>query len=136
MLGDRIAVMDRGRVRQVGAPGEVYRNPRDRFVASFLGTPAMNFLDADAARVQLPVPDGVTLGVRPEHVRLGSEGAATRVDLVEVAGSEAYVHLENGLVAHVPAEVRPAEAAEVHVAIRREDAYLFDAVSGERVPWE
>jgi ABC-type sugar transport system ATPase subunit len=113
----------------------VYRDPGDRFVASFLGTPAMNFLDAEAARVHLPVPDGVTLGVRPEHLRLGSEGTATRVDLVEVAGSEAYVHLENGLVAHVPTAARPAEGAEVHVAFRREDAYLFDAVSGERVSW-
>ena len=133
-LGDRVAVMDRGRVRQIGPPEEVYREPRDRFVASFLGTPAMNFLDAEAARVHVPVPAGVTLGVRPEHVRLGSEGVATRVDLVEVAGSEAYVHLENGLVAHVAAEARPAEGAEVHVVIRREDALLFDAETGGRVP--
>jgi ABC-type sugar transport system ATPase subunit len=134
-LGDRIAVMDKGRVRQVGPPDEVYREPRDRFVASFLGTPAMNFLDAEAARVFVAVPDGAELGVRPEHVRLGAEGAATRVDIVEVAGSEAYVHLENGLVAHVPADARPAEGAEVRVAIRREDARLFDAASGERLEW-
>jgi ABC-type sugar transport system ATPase subunit len=135
-LGDRIAVMDKGRVRQVGPPDEVYREPRDRFVASFLGTPAMNFLEADAARAFLPVPDGVVLGVRPEHVRLGAEGAVTRVDLVEVAGSEAYVHLENGLVAHLPAEARPAERAEVRVVIRREDARLFDAATGERTKWQ
>jgi ABC-type sugar transport system ATPase subunit len=134
-LGDRIAVLDRGRVRQVGPPEEVYREPRDRFVASFLGTPAMNFLEADAARDFLAVPDGATLGVRPEHVRLGSEGLATRVDLVEVAGSEAYVHLENGLVAHVPSEARPAEGAEVRVTIRREDARLFDAAAGDRLEW-
>jgi ABC-type sugar transport system ATPase subunit len=134
-LGDRIAVMDTGRVRQVGVPDEVYREPRDRFVAAFLGTPAMNFLDAEAARAFLPVPDGATLGVRPEHVRLRADGVVTRVDLVEVTGSEAYVHLENGLVAHVPAERRPAEGAEVHVAIRREDARLFDETTGERVAW-
>jgi multiple sugar transport system ATP-binding protein len=135
-LGDRIAVMDKGRVRQVGPPDEVYRDPRDRFVASFLGTPAMNFVEAREARAFLPVPDGAVLGVRPEHVRLGAEGAAaTRVDLVEIAGSEAFVHLENGLVAHVAAEARPAEGAEVRVAIRREDARLFDAGSGERIEW-
>jgi ABC-type sugar transport system ATPase subunit len=135
-LGDRIAVMDKGRVRQVGPPDEVYREPRDMFVASFLGTPAMNFLDADAARAFVAVPDGAVLGVRPEHVRLGAEGAAaTRVDLVEVAGSEAYVHLENGLVAHVPAGARPAESAEVRVAIRRDDVRLFDTESGERLKW-
>ena len=134
-LGDRIAVMDRGRVRQVGPPDEVYREPRDRFVASFLGTPAMNFLDAEAARAFVAVPGGAEVGVRPEHVRLGPDGVATRVDIVEVAGSEAYVHLENGLVAHVPADARPAEGAEVHVAIRREDVRLFDAESGERLEW-
>ena len=43
-LGDRIAVLDAGRVRQVGTPDEVYSRPQDRFVAGFLGTPAMNFL--------------------------------------------------------------------------------------------
>jgi ABC-type sugar transport system ATPase subunit len=82
------------------------------------------------------VPDGAELGVRPEHVRIGAEGAAaTRVDLVEVAGSEAYVHLENGLVAHVASDARPAEGAEVRVAIRPEDARLFDAATGERLEW-
>ena len=134
-LGDRVAVMDRGRVRQVGAPDEVYGEPRDRFVAAFLGSPAMNFLDADAARAYLPLPDGAVLGVRPEHLRLGADGVPARVDLVELAGSEAYVHLENGLVAHVPAEARPAEGAEVRVTVRPEDARLFDAETGERRPW-
>jgi ABC-type sugar transport system ATPase subunit len=135
-LGDRIAVMHKGRVRQVGPPEEVYREPQDRFVASFLGTPAMNFLDAEAARAFLAVPDGAELGVRPEHVRLDAEGAAaTRVDIVEVAGSEAYVHLENGLVARVPAEAAPAEGAEVRVAIRRDDVRLFDAETGKRLEW-
>ena len=134
-LGDRIAVMDKGRVRQVGPPEEVYREPRNRFVASFLGTPAMNFLEADAARAFLVVPDDATLGVRPEHVRLGSEGVQARVDLVEVAGSEAYVHVDGGLVARVPAGSRPAEGADVRVAIAREQALLFDAASGERIEW-
>ena len=46
------------------------------------------------------------------------------------------MHLENGLVAHVPAEVRPAEGAEVRVTVRPEDARLFDAATGERRPWE
>jgi ABC-type sugar transport system ATPase subunit len=133
-LGDRIAVLEQGRVRQVGTPDELYREPRDRFVAAFLGAPKMNFLEDDAARSFLPMPDGAVLGVRPEHVRLG-DGVATRVDLVELAGSEAYVHLENGLVARVSAEHRPSEGAEVRLAIRREDAMLFDAASGERLEW-
>jgi ABC-type sugar transport system ATPase subunit len=134
-LGDRIAVMEAGRVRQVGTPDEVYRRPRDRFVAAFLGTPEMNFLEASEARRFLPVPDGVTVGVRPEHVRLDGQGVPHRVDLVEVTGSDAYLHLQDGLVARVDADRRPKEGAEVRVTFGREDAHLFDAESGERRQW-
>jgi sn-glycerol 3-phosphate transport system ATP-binding protein/multiple sugar transport system ATP-binding protein len=130
-LGDRIAVMDAGRVRQVGTPDEVYREPRDRFVATFLGMPAMNFVAAPF----LSPPAGTVAGVRPEHVRLGDGGVPARVELVEAAGNEAYVHLEGGLVARVPADERPAEGARVGVTLRREDAHLFDAQSGERRAW-
>ncbi|MGH3131494.1 MAG: ABC transporter ATP-binding protein [Gaiellaceae bacterium] len=134
-LGDRIAVLDAGRVRQIGPPDEVYREPADRFVAAFLGTPAMNFLEHEQARHLLPVPAGATLGVRPEHVRLGEEGLPSLVELVEVAGSEAYVYLDRGLVARVPADDRPADGGEVRVTVRREDAHLFDAATGIRRGW-
>jgi len=132
MLGDRIAVLDGGRVRQIGTPDEVYRTPHDRFVAGFLGSPAMNFPDAAVAGVLVAVPEGASLGVRPEHVRLGGDGAPARVELVEVAGSDAYVHLDRGLVARVAAEDRPAEGDDVRVAVRAADAHFFD-VSGERL---
>jgi ABC-type sugar transport system ATPase subunit len=134
-LGDRIAVMDAGRVRQVGAPDEVYARPRDRFVAAFLGTPAMRFLSPEAARAFLAMPEGTVLGVRPEHVRLVPDGVPARVDIVEVAGSDAFVHLDRGLVAKVPADARPAEGAEVRIAIDRTDTHLFDEGSGERMEW-
>jgi multiple sugar transport system ATP-binding protein len=134
-LGDRIAVMDSGRVRQVGTPDEVYTRPRDRFVGTFLGTPAMRFLSPDEARPFLPVPEGAVLGVRSEHVRLVPDGVRARVDIVEVAGSDAFVHLDRGLVSKVPADARPAEGAEVGVALERAGAHLFDEDSGERVEW-
>jgi ABC-type sugar transport system ATPase subunit len=98
-LGDRIAVMDAGRVRQVGTPDELYSRPRDRFVAAFLGTPAMNFLLPEAARLFFPVPQGIVVGVRPEHVRVVPNGVLARVEIVEVAGSDAFVHVDRGLVA-------------------------------------
>jgi multiple sugar transport system ATP-binding protein len=134
-LGDRIAVMRTGRVHQVGPPDEVYREPRDRFVAAFLGMPGMNFLDPAKAHAFLSVPDGTTLGIRPEHVKLGSEGVPARVEIVEVAGSDAYLHLDNGLVARVEVEERPPEGAEVRVSFSRERAHLFDDESGERRSW-
>jgi ABC-type sugar transport system ATPase subunit len=131
-LADRVAVMDAGRVRQIGTPDEVYRSPQNVFVAGFVGTPRMNFLDADEARPFFAVPDGALAGVRPEHVRLDGE-VPRRVDLVEVAGSEAYVHLAGGLVITVPAGGRPAEGDEVRVAIRLEDVHFFHAASGKRL---
>ena len=134
-LGDRIAVMDAGRVRQVGTPDELYSRPRDRFVAAFLGTPAMNFLSPEAARSFLRVPDGTVLGIRPEHVRLVPDGVPARVEIVEIAGSDAFVHVDRGLVSRVPADARPAEGAQIGLAIDRSSAHLFDEASGARVEW-
>jgi sn-glycerol 3-phosphate transport system ATP-binding protein/multiple sugar transport system ATP-binding protein len=134
-LGDRIAVLDAGRVRQVGTPDEVYRRPRDRFVASFLGSPTMNFLTAEEARPFHELPPGTVLGVRPEQVRVGGDGVAARIELVEVAGSDAYLHLDRGLVIRVAAEERPREGEEVRIGFDRASAHLFDAASGDRVDW-
>jgi multiple sugar transport system ATP-binding protein len=131
-LGDRIAVMDAGRVRQVGTPDEVYRTPQDTFVAGFVGTPRINFLDAEAAERLLTVPQGAVAGVRPEHVRLDGQ-EPRRIEDVEVAGSEAYIHLAGGLVATVQADGRPAVGDEVRIGISPEDVHLFDADTGERL---
>ena len=131
-LADRVAVMGAGRVRQLGRPDEVYSRPANRFVAAFLGTPRMNFLEADAARAFVAVPEGTELGVRPEHLRLDGDVPA-RVDLVEVAGGDAFAHLTGGLVARVAAESRPSEGDEVRLGVRPEDVHLFDAETGERV---
>ncbi len=125
-LADRIVVLNAGRVEQAGTPLELYHRPRNRFVAGFIGSPAMNFLDvvsegrADGSvRVWLPggVPleipveipvDGaappagtsLTLGVRPEHVGLAGEGVAlvAAVIAVERLGGETHCHtaLEDG----------------------------------------
>ena len=131
-LGDRVAVMDGGRVRQVGTPEDVYRRPRDAFVAGFVGTPRMNFLDAASARRYVAAYEGATVGVRPEHVRLDGE-VPDRVELVEVAGNDSYVHLASGLVATTDADGRPAEGDQVRVGIRAADVHLFDE-AGERLP--
>jgi sn-glycerol 3-phosphate transport system ATP-binding protein/multiple sugar transport system ATP-binding protein len=132
-LGDRIAVLEAGRVRQVGTPDEVYSRPADLFVARFVGTPAMNVLAAEAARPFLEIPEGTVLGVRPEHVRLEADGIPSRVDLVEVAGSDAFVFLDRDLVARVPADRRPEEGAEAHVAFDRAAVHLFDEATGRRL---
>ena len=88
-MGDRIAVIDHGRVRQVGTPSEIYDNPADRFVATFVGTPPMNIL----------AKNGGFLGFRPENFlpRNMIEGSAVaefsfRVDRSEYLGSERIVY--------------------------------------------
>ena len=131
-LADRVAVMDAGAIRQVGAPAEVYDRPSDRVVAAFLGTPRMNFLSADAARPFLEVPASLEVGIRPEHVRLDGN-VARRVELVEVAGGDAYVHLGGDLVARVASDARPAEGDEVRLGIRRKDVHFFELATGKRV---
>ncbi len=69
-LADKIVVLRDGRVEQVGDPMELYNNPDNKFVAGFLGSPAMNFLQ----RAPIDVPHGGTLGIRPEHLRLEKGG--------------------------------------------------------------
>jgi sn-glycerol 3-phosphate transport system ATP-binding protein len=106
-LGDRIAVMNEGRLLQLGTPDEIYRSPRSLFVAGFMGSPPMNLLKgvADSGeiragdlRLRLPgVPDGeIVVGLRPEALRVrGAEGEpslSVRVDVVEALGHEIVMH--------------------------------------------
>jgi multiple sugar transport system ATP-binding protein len=133
-LGDRIAVLSRGLVAQVGMADDIYRRPVDRFVASFVGSPAMNFLPPEAGPRFGLSADG-ELGVRPEHVRLGEGEVEGEVAIVEPAGSEAFVHLDaagSRLVARVPPEDLPEPGARVRVAIRSADVHRFDA-EGKRI---
>jgi multiple sugar transport system ATP-binding protein len=87
-LADRIVVLNAGRIEQIGRPMELYDDPANVFVAGFIGSPQMNFLDA--ARLDAP---GKTLGVRPEHLALSRDDGpiAGRVSHVERLGSESNV---------------------------------------------
>ncbi len=118
-LGDRIAVLNDGRLLQLGTPQEVFRHPRDLFVAAFMGTPSMNLLRGEVAGGLLRagslelraggVPDGaVVLGFRPEALLPARSAAGLprlemTVDLVEELGNETLVYGE------VPGEVAAVE---------------------------
>lgn len=149
-LGQRMAVLDGGRVRQVGTPAEVYGRPASVFVARLLGSPGMNILAGrgkggvvDVGVWSVPVTleryEGeIHLGVRPEHVGLvdpdqGLGPADVRV--VEPLGAETLVRLDAGgqvLVARVPGlrDFRPGD--RVGVKVDRQHVHLFDA-AGERI---
>ena len=151
-LADRIVVLDHGRIEQVGPPEELYDAPANRFVAGFIGAPAMNFIPAtiEAAEggklqvrfgpVSLPTgrgqdvaPGPITLGVRPEHLYITSEDEADfrgRVEIVEKLGAESLAYLQTEFSAE-PVTIKIAEQPvvrpgdEVPVRVGRERFHLF-----------
>ncbi|MGN0846225.1 MAG: ABC transporter ATP-binding protein [Kiritimatiellia bacterium] len=131
-MGERIVVMNGGRIQQAAAPLEVYNKPANTFVASFVGTPPMNLLPPGVLDL------GRTVGVRPEHVRVealeegdarpaglearraggGARGLPATVDLVEPLGAETIVHAVLDLrgtpmIARVPGDVAARHGARV-----------------------
>ena len=90
-MADKIVVLNAGRVEQFGSPLELYRSPANRFVAGFIGSPKMNFVDgADAAKYHAHA-----IGVRPEHFTI-SRTAGTwkgRVSVAELLGSDTFLHV-------------------------------------------
>jgi multiple sugar transport system ATP-binding protein len=158
-LGDRVVVMKDGRVQQIGEPLELYGRPANKFVAGFIGSPAMNFLEvvisgsgdalwAEAAGLRIRVPpvvssriqttQRVTLGVRPEAVRMAN-GAdahftdysfATAVDVLEPLGNEILLNFRAGgvpMVARVDPGVRVKAHDNIRLALDPERLHFFDA---------
>jgi ABC-type sugar transport system ATPase subunit len=148
-LADRIVVLDKGVISQVGSPLDLYNTPANRFVAGFIGSPAMNFLPAQAAngegglhltlqqgRVTLParaVAGPVELGVRPEHVGLTAPGQGLfdgRVSVVEQLGNTSYVYLDTSsgpVIAQADQSVRLAPGENVGITLDVTRAHVFDA---------
>ena len=132
-LATRVAVMRGGRIQQIGTPGEVYARPANMFVAGFLGSPSMNFVDGEIAG------RAVTLGVRPEHLALhaAAEGRPVgEVTLVEAMGAHEVVWLD--MAGHRLAAIAPAEDVhrigdKVGVQMDLDRAIVFDPVSQERI---
>ena len=144
-LGDRVVVMKDGRVQQAGTPLEVYGNPANKFVAGFIGAPAMNFLDvtlrgegsklyAEAPGLRLTVPASkmqalaawrdkrVIMGMRPEHLALGDgraeAGFEAVVEVIEQLGSEILLDVKAGGVDFSVARVDPQAGFAIGDTIR------------------
>jgi len=156
-MADRIVAMQGGLIQQVGTPLELYDDPANMFVAGFIGAPAMNFLQAQAspdgastllrigsqalARVASdqvrPMQGAVVVGIRPERVSLGGQGAlSARVDLVEPTGLGTVAHFDlEGQILTLFTTDRPAIKAGdvVRLHVEPSDLRLFDHESGERL---
>ncbi|APA89866.1 sn-glycerol-3-phosphate ABC transporter ATP-binding protein UgpC (plasmid) [Paraburkholderia sprentiae WSM5005] len=153
-LATRIVVMNRGRIEQIGAPLEIYRHPATRFVAGFIGAPAMNFIDVEPAGenggrllIRLPVdnvvipttiaagslpPGQLTLGVRAEHVVIDPDGALTgRAEFIERLGDRSLAHVSlasNQLVViEIPREYELQAGDLIRMSIDAAHLHLFDA---------
>jgi len=132
-MGSRVAVMNAGRLEQVGTPQEVYDRPASAFVAQFIGTPPMNLLP-----VGVMGSNDVQVGIRPEHLLLADNGPlAATVSQIEHLGHEVLLHAESGagrLVARVdPASVIPGIGQPVQFEAAPQHLHRFDATTGVRV---
>jgi multiple sugar transport system ATP-binding protein len=154
-LADRIVVMHDGVVEQIGAPLELYDRPQNLFVAGFIGSPAMNFLNGTirangaltfegANGVRLPlaaVPAGsdgrpVIYGIRPEHFVISEDGAEAEILVIEPTGSELQVAAKLGgadiiAVFRERHDFKPGDKIRLKPDPRL--AHLFDEPSGKRL---
>jgi lactose/L-arabinose transport system ATP-binding protein len=151
-LADKIVVLRAGRIEQVGAPMELYRDPDNKFVAGFIGSPAMNFLGGTAKDGTVTVPGmkadfagvipasyggAVTLGMRAEHLAVDPAGDTHTVDLTESLGGVSFVYLTSDtgerIVIEERGDDRSVEGARVGVTIDKSRLYLFDAQTEVRI---
>jgi lactose/L-arabinose transport system ATP-binding protein len=152
-LADKIVVLRIGRIEQVGTPLDLYRDPDNKFVAGFIGSPAMNFMNGTlgngvvtvpALKMDVPSPiatanqgGAVTAGLRPEHLEIDPSGNALHVDLVESLGgvSFAYLVADTGekIVIEERGDERVSEGQRVGLKFDPSRLYLFDAQSEQRL---
>ena len=157
-MGDRIAVLADGALQQLGTPRDLYENPRNVFVAGFIGSPAMNLFttDVDEHGVRfgtqtLSVERGIrdaagtraTIGVRPEDITLANAtepGLAVTVDLIEELGADGYLYghaliddEQVSITARVDGRIHPKAGDTVSATLTPERIHLFDVDSGERL---
>jgi multiple sugar transport system ATP-binding protein len=157
-LADRIVLLKDGRIEQVATPREIFESPRTLFAASFIGTPAINFLEMKAHRektetalrrgdtvIRLPsetlaVGDAtpVVVGFRPAHLHRGAAAddagrLSGRVDLIEFLGNEALATFQvDGVevTALLPGRDSPSVGDVIEVGLRADDVHAFDAATG------
>ena len=149
-LADRLAVINNGIIEQLGTPIEIYNNPKSLFVAGFIGSPQMNFLDGNLNNkilsaegfeikdINSDYEGDVTLGIRPEHLIQSKSGLINlKVDLVEQLGSDNLVYGQlknkNDFCYRCPGNQKIGKGTELNLQIDENKYYIFDKRSGKRV---
>ena len=145
-MADKIVVMQDGKIEQVGSPLELYDNPANQFVASFIGSPSMNMIKGvmgaggmlDIGGTQLAVSgasegQNVVVGIRPEHLELADQGLPVTVSVVEPTGSETHVicrYNDTDLTAVFRERHSFKPGQTIHLKPLPDHTYLFDADTG------
>jgi multiple sugar transport system ATP-binding protein len=152
-LGDRIAVMRAGRIEQFDTPQAIYDRPATRFVAEFIGSPAMNVFACersgdglrtggvdlplnDAQRAALGTSRSLLYGVRPESILLADRGLPGHVIMIEPTGPETHAFVDTALghlLARVPGRLTQHGGDAVHLSWQAEAAHVFDAADERRI---
>ena len=162
-MGDRIVVMKDGFIQQVDSPATLYEQPRNVFVATFLGSPQMNIFEADLVKGEsLAISFGeghnaffsetkakqlsddqyigkkVLFGIRPENIKLGKDGVKAKVDVVEHLGSETIIYAEvSGLsapiIVKVPTNYDIVEGLDIKLVFDMEKSHLFDIDTNQSI---
>lgn len=134
-MADRVVCMKDGKIEQVGSANDLYRRPDTVFVASFIGSPPINFLDKTTS---FDGPEGASkIGIRPEFLHPSEKGIPAVVEHVEPMGRETLttVATETGTIRFLEptADPRWREGDNLHLSFAPEDTILFDA-AGQRIP--
>jgi multiple sugar transport system ATP-binding protein len=156
-MGDRVAVLKDGLLQQVDTPLNLYDNPKNKFVAGFIGSPAMNLIEADITETGAKVGDYVipieravlakagsdktlTVGVRPEAFKVADEGLPVKVAVVEELGADAYLYgtaehndEHQQIVARIDARMPVEKGSTIRLAAVPDKLHLFSASTDERL---
>ena len=154
-MADRLVVLKDGIAEQIGTPMELYRKPQTKFVAGFIGSPAMNFIDVtllgeqdeialDHFKIKLNKPlkldsSEVTLGFRPEHIELNKNGSLKLdVELVEQLGAESIIHAklldsDINITLRVNGHVDTKKGDQLNASVANENLHLFHKTTQKRI---
>lgn len=151
-MGDRIAILQKGKLQQIGSPQEVYQRPQNKFVAQFIGSPEMNFfpVSVDSNRKFILNGNGYSvpnlaageyfLGLRPEQLKKGAQimALSAKVELTEYLGAHVLVHSRllnsNEIIYSLQENLALPKVGEViELTCSMEDMHFFDAKTGMRV---
>lgn len=158
-LADRIAIMKGGKIMQLGTPDEIYNRPQNRYVADFIGSPSMNFLDGtlngetfQTGDLSMPMDgyafqngarsEAATIGIRPEHIVTGElvnrapVTTSVKVELVEPMGSDTLVYAQLGqdqLRVRMDGHASVQSGDDLPIGFEPHKASLFDSASENRI---